>query len=111
MRRLIDAGADVNDSPHWVNRSALNVASRFAHFETMRFLIDAGADVNYSRWTNQTPLLGIVCNNKGNPYIGPERYVGGLVMLLDSGGDMNGRSGRNEEGYYIVLGRAVFNGN
>ncbi|EXJ75920.1 uncharacterized protein A1O5_00428 [Cladophialophora psammophila CBS 110553] len=109
VKRLLEAGADVH-SPHWQNRSALNVASWFAHIETMKVLIEAGANVNFNEWTTQTPLLEIVCNNKGNPLGGPARYVEGLKLLLDNGADIHARAG-DENAYYTVLGRAVFNGN
>ncbi|KIW98770.1 uncharacterized protein Z519_00433 [Cladophialophora bantiana CBS 173.52] len=76
----------------------------------MKVLIGAGANVNFNEWTTQTPILEIVCNNKRHPLGGPARYVEGLKLLLDNGVDIHARAG-DENAYYTVLGRAVFNGN
>jgi ankyrin repeat protein len=110
VKRLLEAGADVH-SPLFENRSALNIAAWHAHLETMKVLIDAGADVNFNEWGGgQTPLLEIVCNNKGTPTRDPARYVEGVKLLLDNGADIHARSGDATK-YATVLGRAVYNGN
>jgi ankyrin repeat protein len=110
VKRLLEAGADVY-SPLFENRSALNTAAWYAHIETMKVLIDAGADVNFNEWGGgQTPLLEIVCNNKGTPTRDPARYVEGVKLLLDNRADIHARSGDATE-YATVLGWAVYNRN
>ena len=78
LKKLIDAGADVNFKDH-EGASPLSVASCFGYMDIVKLLIEAGADVNIKSKHGGTPLMGAAFNNK----------IGVVKKLIDAGADVN----------------------
>ncbi len=74
---LIQWGADINDSSHFV--SALMLSIQNGHLETMKYLIKYGADVNLKSVSSSNALSLAVAENKRD-------FV---RLLLESGADVN----------------------
>jgi hypothetical protein len=88
VRRLVEAGADVNEPVPWgLNKgaTALSMAAHRSHLEVVRYLIGAGADVNDSSGGG-TPLQ-VALNSEG------QRIHETVELLLRAGANPNGSNG------------------
>jgi ankyrin repeat protein len=78
VRRLIDAGADVN-APAEHGLRPLLVAAHHRHLDVVRALLAGGADVNYAGFSEGTVL--VFAAETGNTEL--------VSLLLDAGADAN----------------------
>ncbi len=83
LRRLIEAGLNINRAPHlWYEESPLQYASREGMIDVVKLLLGVGADVNMlpSELNGRTALQGAV---KG-------QHIRVAELLLSKGADVNG---------------------
>jgi len=106
IRRLIDAGADVN-SQDLEGRTATMIATYNNDADTAKILIDAGADVNIQDKIKNNPFL----------YAGAEGYIDILKLTIKAGADpsITNRYGgtalipASEHGYVEVIKELLTN--
>jgi ankyrin repeat protein len=79
MKKVVDAGADVNLTTH-ANQSPLLVAASTGRTEMVEFLIGAGADVNIKDKDGNSPLS--IARTKG---------FDGIVTLLEKAATQTGK--------------------
>ena len=95
VRRLLDAGADVDvrDSD---GDTPLHGAAILSRFEVVALLLEAGAEVNARRSDGITPLHYAVSSSGGDPEL--------IALLLEADADVNARG----SAFHIDFGSAGF---
>jgi len=98
VKRLLDAGVDVNLTNGWWNQTALNIASIYGHTAVATLLINNRADVNLADTYGRTPLH-LVTNNYNE-------HTELVTLLISNGGEVN----HVDESGQTPLHRAAGNG-
>jgi uncharacterized protein len=100
VKRLVDAGADVNRVCAGDKTSPLLMAVINGHFDLARYLIDRGADVTLASDGGVTPLYGVLNIQWGPKSMYPQpqaylqqtlSYIDLMDLLLAKGADPNAR--------------------
>jgi len=81
IKKSLEKGVDINDYGS-IELTALLMACREDHYETVEFLIKNGADVNYQSKTSKTTALMISAINNTE-----EDDIEYLILLTDNGAD------------------------
>ena len=90
---MIDNGADINEESNaYTDETALHLAFRNSHFETVKYLVENGADVNKTDGYGNTVLMD--ASRNGNFEI--------VEYLLENGADVNAK----DEGSPLILASA-----
>lgn len=88
VRKLLESGANPNETYREDGGSVLNTAATEGHTEVVRMLLDAGANVNYESFQiEKTPLMCAVARK------GPAELV---KLLLDRGANVDVKNDRGD---------------
>ncbi len=85
VRRLLEAGADVDATPHAPGKTALRLAAVNNHPEVVKVLLEAGADVNIAAKDGTTPLYKVLLFDHSGDY----DYTEVVKLLVEAGADAN----------------------
>jgi ankyrin repeat protein len=100
VEKLLDRGADVNESTAGDHTSALLIATINGHFDLAKLLLDRGADPNLASDAGATPLYAAVNVQWAPKALYPQprahlqqqlSYLDYMKVLLEKGADPNAR--------------------
>lgn len=99
VKRLIDAGTDVNARATSTGRTPLHVAASYSRVEMAQTLLDAGAKINATSDTMQTPLH---CAQRFS-YRDTDKNLQLVRLLLENGADPDAKDANGKTPLQTML--------